>query len=107
MHPRTVAPFALLRRFVRSLPVALTIPPQSREGVRESGWRLGLSAFESPATTPLVFLAGTARASTVPSGLLMRLAWLCLRICCRQQHCYAKFSLLDVQPEVGRIVVYQ
>lgn len=41
MHPRTVAPFILLRGFVRPRPIALAIPPQSREGVRESGWRLG------------------------------------------------------------------
>jgi hypothetical protein len=27
--------------FVRSRPIALAIPPQSGEGVRESGWRLG------------------------------------------------------------------
>jgi hypothetical protein len=41
MHPRTVSPFVLLRGFVRSLPIALGVPPQSGEGERESGWRLG------------------------------------------------------------------
>jgi hypothetical protein len=30
-----------LGRFVRSLPIALGIPPQSGEGRREPGWRLG------------------------------------------------------------------
>jgi hypothetical protein len=33
--------FVLLRGFVRSRPIALGIPPQASEGVRESGWRLG------------------------------------------------------------------
>jgi len=33
--------FVLLSGFVRSLPIALAIPPQSYEGVRQSGWRLG------------------------------------------------------------------
>src|ERR1700680_2692009 len=41
MHPRTVPPFILLCEFVRSLPVALGVPPQSGERVRESGWRSG------------------------------------------------------------------
>jgi hypothetical protein len=41
MHPRTVTPFVLLGGFVRLLPIAFAIPPQSGEGVRESGWRLG------------------------------------------------------------------
>jgi hypothetical protein len=39
--PRTLDAFALLGGFVRSLPIALGIPPQSGEGVRDSGWRLG------------------------------------------------------------------
>ncbi len=41
MHPRTLDPFVLLSGFVRSLPVALAIPPQSGERVREFGWRVG------------------------------------------------------------------
>jgi hypothetical protein len=41
VNPRTVTTFVLLSGFVRSRPIALGIPPQSREGVRESGWRLG------------------------------------------------------------------
>jgi hypothetical protein len=41
MYLRTVAPFFLLGGFVRSLPIALFIPPQSGEGGRESDWRLG------------------------------------------------------------------
>ena len=41
MNPRTIASFILLRRFVRSLPIALAIPPQSGEGESESGWRIG------------------------------------------------------------------
>ena len=37
MNPRTVNFFVLLGGFVRSLPIALAIPPQSGEGVRHSG----------------------------------------------------------------------
>jgi len=41
MYPRSLDAFVLLRGFVRPLPVALSIPLQRGEGVRESGWRLG------------------------------------------------------------------
>jgi hypothetical protein len=41
MHPRTLDAFVLLGGFVRPRPIALGIPPQPGEGVRESGWRLG------------------------------------------------------------------
>ena len=41
MHPRSLDALVLLRGFVRPLPIALGIPPQPGEGVRESGWRLG------------------------------------------------------------------
>ena len=41
VHPRTLDAFVLLSGFVRSRPIALGIPPESGEGVRESGWRLG------------------------------------------------------------------
>jgi hypothetical protein len=37
VNPRTIPAFVLLGRFVRSPPIALGIPPQSGEGVRESG----------------------------------------------------------------------
>ena len=40
MHPRSFDTFVLLGGFVRSLPIALAIPPQSGEGVREPRWRL-------------------------------------------------------------------
>jgi hypothetical protein len=40
MHPRTLDAFILLCGFVRSRPIALRVPPQSGEGVRESGWPL-------------------------------------------------------------------
>ena len=33
--------FILLRGFMRPIPIALGIPPQPGERVRESGWRLG------------------------------------------------------------------
>ena len=41
MYPRAIDSFVLLGGFVRSRPIALGIPPQSGEGVRESGWWLG------------------------------------------------------------------
>jgi hypothetical protein len=40
VSPRTLGAFVPLSRFVRPLPVALGVPPQSCEGVCESGWRL-------------------------------------------------------------------
>jgi hypothetical protein len=40
MNPRTILAFVPLSGFVRSRPIALGIPPQSGEGVSESGWRL-------------------------------------------------------------------
>jgi len=36
VHPTTLGTFVLLSRFVRPLPIALRIPPQSAEGERES-----------------------------------------------------------------------
>ena len=57
VNPRAVLAFVLLGGFVRPRPVAFPIPPQSREGVRESGRRLGCGErlsefvegqFESP-----------------------------------------------------------
>ncbi len=41
LHPRTIVSFVLLSAFVSQRPIALGIPPQSGEGVRESGWRRG------------------------------------------------------------------
>ena len=41
VYPRSLDAFILLRGLVRPRPIALGIPPQSGEGVRESGWRLG------------------------------------------------------------------
>ena len=41
VNPRSLDAFVLLGGLVRPLPVALAIPPQSDEGVGESGWRLG------------------------------------------------------------------
>jgi len=41
VDPRPLVAFVLLGRFVRSRPIAFRVPPQSGEGVRESGWRLG------------------------------------------------------------------
>jgi hypothetical protein len=41
MHPRTLGTFVLLGGFVCPRPIALGIPPQPGEGVRESRWRLG------------------------------------------------------------------
>jgi hypothetical protein len=41
MYPRALHAFVLLGRFVCSRPIAFGIPPQSDEGVRESGWWLG------------------------------------------------------------------
>ena len=41
MNPRTLDALVLLRRFVSLFPVALRVPPQSGERVRESGRRLG------------------------------------------------------------------
>jgi len=41
MHPRTLDAFVLLGGFVRPRPIALGIPPQPGEGVRQSGRRLG------------------------------------------------------------------
>lgn len=41
VDPRTIGAFVLLSGFVRSRPIALRVPPQSGEGERESGWRLG------------------------------------------------------------------
>jgi hypothetical protein len=40
VHPRSVLSFVLLCGFVRPLPIALCVKPQSGERVRESGWRL-------------------------------------------------------------------
>src|SRR5580658_9609370 len=40
MYPRTLDAFILLSGFVRSSPIALCIPPQSGERVREFGWWL-------------------------------------------------------------------
>jgi hypothetical protein len=39
MYPRTLDAFVLLSGFVRSLPVAIAVPPQPGKCV--SGWRLG------------------------------------------------------------------
>ena len=67
MNPRAILAFVLLGRFVCSRPIALGIPPYSREGVRESGWRLGrlLSDYESAeASTP----RSVAKTEAVPSG---------------------------------------
>jgi hypothetical protein len=47
MHPRTLNVFVLLRGLVRPVPIALGIPPQSGEGVRESGRRAGGGDFNS------------------------------------------------------------
>ncbi len=41
VNPRPIASFVLLGRFVCSRPIALGIPPQPGEGVRESGRRIG------------------------------------------------------------------
>src|SRR5439155_20975268 len=41
MHPRTLDAFVLLGGFVRSVPIALGIPPQSGKGMRESRGRFG------------------------------------------------------------------
>jgi hypothetical protein len=41
VNPRTILAFVLLSGVVCSRPIALGIPPQSGEGVSESGWRLG------------------------------------------------------------------
>ena len=41
VYPRTLDAFIFLSEFVRSRPITLGIPPQSFEGGRESGWRLG------------------------------------------------------------------
>jgi hypothetical protein len=43
MNPRTLCAFVLLGGFVCSRPIALAVPPESSECVRESGWRLGRS----------------------------------------------------------------
>lgn len=40
VNPRSVPSFVLLGGFVRLLPIALSIPPQSGEDECESGWRL-------------------------------------------------------------------
>ena len=40
MNPRSLDAFVLLSGFVRPRPIALGIPPQPGECVRESGWRL-------------------------------------------------------------------
>lgn len=37
MHPRTLDAFAMLRGLVRPSPIALGVPPQSGEGVHQSG----------------------------------------------------------------------
>jgi len=61
VNPRSIASLILLRRFVRPRPIALVIPPQSGEGVRESRWRLCRGKrvteivqghFESPLSPP-------------------------------------------------------
>ena len=41
MHPRSLDTLVLLRGLVCPLPIVLGVPPQSGEGERESGWRLG------------------------------------------------------------------
>jgi hypothetical protein len=41
VYPRTLDTFILLGGFVRPRPITLCVPPQSGEGVRESGWRRG------------------------------------------------------------------
>jgi hypothetical protein len=41
VNPRTIASFILLRGFVRPRPITFGVPPQSGQGDRESGWRLG------------------------------------------------------------------
>ena len=41
VNPRSLDAFVLLRGVVCSRPIALCIPPQSGDRVRESGWRVG------------------------------------------------------------------
>ena len=41
VEPRSVHASVLMRGFLRSRPIAFGVPPQSGEGRRESGWRLG------------------------------------------------------------------
>ena len=41
VNPRSLEALILLGGFVRPIPIALSIPPQSGEGIRESGWRFG------------------------------------------------------------------
>jgi hypothetical protein len=40
-HPRFLDALILLRGFVRPVPIALAVPPQPGERVRESRWRFG------------------------------------------------------------------
>jgi len=42
MNPRTVTTLVLLSRLVCSRPIALGVPPQTREGGCESRWWLSL-----------------------------------------------------------------
>jgi hypothetical protein len=41
VYPRALHAFVLLSGLVGPRPIVLGVPPQSGEGVRESGWRLG------------------------------------------------------------------
>jgi hypothetical protein len=41
MYPRSFDAFVLLRGLVRSLPIALAIPPQPNKSASQPGWRLG------------------------------------------------------------------
>jgi hypothetical protein len=41
VNPRTLYAFVLLGGFVRFLPIALGVPPQSAERVPKPGWRFG------------------------------------------------------------------
>jgi hypothetical protein len=77
VNPTALGAFVPLRRFVSPLPITFSVPPQSGEGVRESGWRLGCgkglaevvqSHFKSPCLmTPM----GRDRAATVVVAMIV------------------------------------
>src|SRR5215472_7920465 len=82
VHPRTFRSRVPLRRFVSSLPLALSIPPQSGERERQSGWGFG-SGFlrfaeivqshvtpilSQPASLPTIDDGGLTIPSVVPAG---------------------------------------
>jgi hypothetical protein len=54
MHARRLYAFVLFSGLVRSSPIALGVPPESGQGVAESGWRFG---GHTEAFSPLVLLS--------------------------------------------------